>query len=97
MPAWPLFVGALVLAIVALAPGCASWVNEDEIVLSMDELPAAIKLLAEKEIATGKVKEVEKETKGGKGIYAITYYDENNVLMEIEYAENGKLISKAKE
>jgi len=56
-----------------------------------------VKPLAEKEVIGCKIKEVEKEMKHGKVIYAITYFDRAGALMELEYAEDGTLISKGRE
>lgn len=89
---------ALMVASIGLSTGCAMLeFNENDQVISMNQLPPAVQTLAEKEVAGCKIKEVEKETEHDKVIYAITYFDQAGVLMEIEYAENGTLISKGKE
>jgi hypothetical protein len=80
------------------ASGCSTIDhNEDEVKITMSELPGTVKPQAEKEVAGCQIKEVEKELKGGKTIYAITYLDKEGILMELEYAEDGTLISKEKE
>jgi uncharacterized membrane protein YkoI len=93
--------GTIMVGGLVFSSGCAIMDDDSDdstdIKISMTELPSAIKSLAEKEIDGCKVKEVEKEMKDGKTIYAITYYEEDGTLMELEYAENGKLLSKAKE
>lgn len=89
-------VGAAVL----LGTGCCCMKGGHggkDIEITMDQLPASVRPLAEKEIAGGKIKEVEKEMKHGQSIYSITYYDRAGTLMELEYAENGTLISKEKD
>jgi uncharacterized membrane protein YkoI len=62
----------------------------------MRDLPAAVKPLAEKEVAGCKIIEVEQEMKDGKVIYAITY-DQAGTKMEVEYLADGTLLSKGKE
>ena len=77
--------------------GCACCGSKQaDQVISMNDLPAAVKPLAEKETAGCKIIEVEKEIKDSKVIYAITY-DQAGTKMEIEYTADGKLISKGKE
>lgn len=84
-------------ALLLLTNGCAMLgQHETDQVISMQELPAAVRPLAEKEVAGFRIIEVEKENKNGKVIYAITY-DQAGVEMEIEYAEDGTLISKERE
>lgn len=85
------------LGAIALATGCAMFEkkdNADEI--SMDQLPLVVKSAAEKETAGCKIIEVEKEFKDGQVIYAVTY-DEKGKEMEIEYSEDGTLLSKGLE
>ena len=92
-------IGIAVAVVVSLmvCTGCAHFgSNEADQVISMSDLPAAVRLLAEKEVAGSKIIEVEKEMKEGKVIYAITY-DQAGTKMEVEYAEDGALISKGKE
>lgn len=90
-------IGVVVFVGLILTTGCIFKDDEDSTLITMNELPAVVKPLAEKEIAGGKIKEVEKEIDDGKVIYAITYFDKDGTLMEIEYTEKGKLISKGKE
>lgn len=71
--------------------------NESDVKISMNELPPAVKPQAEKEVVGCQIKEVEKEIEKGQVVYAITYFDKAGVLMEVEYAEDGTLISKGKE
>lgn len=86
------------IAMTGLSTGCAMLeFHQEDQVISMNQLPPAVKPLAEKEVVGCRIKEVEKETKNEKAIYAITYFDPAGTLMEIEYAENGTLISKGKE
>jgi uncharacterized membrane protein YkoI len=92
--------GVVVVVIVALtfSTGCALFgpKKESDQVISMQDLPAAVKPLAQKETSGCNIIEVEKEYKHGKVIYAITY-DQTGTKMELEYAEDGTLISKGKE
>ena len=93
-------IAAIVGISLGLSTGCALFgqkeADEGDEVISMNELPPAVKPLAEKEVAGYKIIEVEKEIKHGKVIYTITY-DQAGTTMEIEYAEDGTLISKEKE
>lgn len=92
-----LSVAAAMLASMALTSGCAMCgMCQPDQVITMNDLPAAVKPLAEKETAGCRILEVEKEQKAGKTVYAITY-DQAGTKMELEYAEDGKLISKGKE
>ena len=91
-------IGIFLLGGLGFTSGCSTIDdNEDEVKITMSELPDSVKPLAEKEVSGCEIKEVEKEFKGGKTIYAITYLDKEGVLMELEYAEDGTLISKEKE
>ena len=86
-----------ILGSLVLTSGCELLgAKEADKVITMNDLPPAVKTLAEKEVAGCKVIEVEQEMKDGHVIYAITY-DQNGTAMEIEYAPDGKLISKGKE
>lgn len=87
---------AVIIASIGLSTGCAMFKEKDQ-VLSMSQLPPAVKSLAENEVMGCKIKEVEKELRKGKVVYAITYFDAAGTLMEIEYSEDGTLISKGKE
>jgi uncharacterized membrane protein YkoI len=83
----------LITTLVVLTLGCN---NGQDQVIAMEDLPAAVKPLAEKETEGCEIIEVEKETKDGEIIYAITY-DQDGIEMEIEYSADGKLISKGRE
>ncbi|MFA4839229.1 MAG: hypothetical protein WC703_07130 [Candidatus Neomarinimicrobiota bacterium] len=85
-----IMVGALVLTI-----GCSKSKEVDK-VITMNDLPAAVKPLAEKEVSGYKIIEVEQEMKDGKLIYTIAY-DSAGTEMELEYSPEGALISKGKE
>jgi len=81
----------------ALGNGCAVFGDKEcDKVITMSDLPAAVKPLAEKEVAGCKIIEVEQEMKDGKVIYAITY-DQAGAKMEVEYLADGTLLSKGKE
>ena len=87
----------LITTLVVLTAGCIFFNdNGQEQVIAMEDLPAAVKPLAEKETEGCKIIEVEKETKDSEIIYAITY-DQDGTEMEIEYTPDGKLISKGRE
>lgn len=89
-------VTAFTLSLV-LASGCAIFGEKEcDKVITMNELPAAVRPLAEKETAGCKILEVEQEMEDGKVVYAITY-DDAGKKMEVEYSPDGKLLSKGKE
>jgi hypothetical protein len=82
---------------VMLCIGCSfPGFKESAQVISMNDLPQAVRPLAEKETAGYRIIEIEKEMKNGDIIYAITY-DQDGTEMEIEYGTDGKLMSKGKE
>jgi len=89
-------VAAVMAGSLALS-GCAIFGEEEcDKVITMNDLPAAVKVPAEKEIGGCKVLEVEQEMEAGKVVYAITY-DDAGTKMEVEYSPDGKLLSKGKE
>lgn len=87
----------LLTAAIALSTGCAALgLHDPDQVISMNELPVAVRSPAEKETAGCTIIEVEKEMKDGRVIYAITY-DRTGEKLEVEYAQDGTLLSKDKE
>lgn len=93
----PALAVGMVVSALLVANGCAMFgQHESDEVISMRELPAAVRPLAEKEVAGCRIIEVERENKNGRVVYAITY-DQGGVEMEIEYAEDGTLLSKGRE
>lgn len=85
------------IGVVALMSSCALLNKDDHAKeIRMDQLPAAVKVAAEKETAGCKIIEVEEEQKDGKTIYAITY-DEKGKEMEVEYSQDGTLLFKGLE
>lgn len=88
---------ALVAVLAALCAGCvSSEPKEPDLVISMNDLPPAVRSLSEKETVGCRIIEVEKEVKTGEVVYAITY-DQAGTTMELEYAPDGRLISKGEE
>ena len=80
-----------------LRAGCSfPGFNESAQIISMNDLPQAVKMPEEKETAGYRIIEVEKGMKNGYLIYAITY-DRDGTEKEVEYSPDGKLISKGKE
>lgn len=77
--------------------GCASMHGDaHDRVITMNDLPAAVRPLAEREVAGCKIIEVEEEKEGGKVVYSITY-DQAGTKMEVEFSPDGKLLSKGKD
>ena len=80
----------------ALGNGCAVFGEKGcDKAITMRDLPAAVKPLAEKEIAGCKIIEVEQEMKDGKVIYAITY-DQAGTKMEVEYRPTAHCYQRAR-
>lgn len=90
-------IASALAASLVMGTGCAHFCEmEKDQDITMNDLPAAVKAQAEKEVAGCKILEVEKEIENGKVVYAVTY-DEDGTKMEVEYSEDGKLLSKGKE
>ena len=81
--------------------GCATcdWGKDrkTEEVITMDQLPAVVKPLAEKELAGAVPTKIEKEQKKGKTVYEICYKDKDGEEMELKYAEDGTLLRKQRD
>jgi len=67
--------------------------DEDEENVSLDQVPAAVKATILKEAAGAKIKEIEKETKGGKTVYEAEFVVGGKEV-EIEVAPDGKLLKR---
>ncbi|MCK4625718.1 MAG: hypothetical protein KAV00_10435 [Phycisphaerae bacterium] len=67
--------------------------EEDEVEVSLDKVPAAVRATILKHAGKNKIHEIEKETKRGKTIYEAEWR-ENGKEIEIKVAADGKLISK---
>ncbi|MBC8105360.1 MAG: hypothetical protein H7Z14_02125 [Anaerolineae bacterium] len=92
--------GMMLAATIALG-GCAMNHKHDhddgdpeETPVTMDQLPAAVKATLAKEVGSGKVEEIDKDTENGRTIY------EADVMLdgkkwEIKIGEDGQLIKKA--
>jgi hypothetical protein len=68
--------------------------EEGEEQVTADELPAAVKKTLDKAAQGGKVREIERETEGGKTVYEAEVVIKGKTY-EIEIAENGTLIGKS--
>lgn len=94
----PMLAVSALVAIAALS-GCASHEGsreENEVAVTMNDVPAAVRATLERESAGGKVTEVEKEVKNGKTVYSADMVI-NGVEWDIAVAEDGAVISKEKE
>ena len=93
----PGLVSFLIVAAITLISGCTYFMNNgSDQLIKMKDLPAAVKSLVEKETAGCKIKNVEKETRDNRTIYAITYL-QDGTEMEIEYTPDGIMIYKGRE
>lgn len=97
-----MFVSSLVVVVPVIA-GCASHEKgldkdheDNEVTVTMADVPAAVRATLERESTGGKVTEVEKETKKGKTVYSADMVVDG-VAWDISVAEDGAVISKEKE
>lgn len=74
------FIGCL-----ALSP--ALWCEDEGKVITLDQLPAAVKEAVLKQVADAKIKEIEQETKDGKTVYEVTFGD-----TEVTFDAAGKVL-----
>ena len=65
-------------------------------VVTLEQLPPAVRKTIEKEAAGNKIEEIEKEIEDGKTVYEAEVTIDGKEW-EIEVAEDGKLISKAED
>src|SRR5581483_312249 len=61
------WIGALTVGLLTL--GSLAWADEKEAKVPIDQVPAAVKATIEKESQGATLKEIHKETEGGKTIY----------------------------
>ncbi len=77
--------------------GClafATWAgNTEEENVTLDQVPAAVKATILKEAAGAEIKEIERETKGGKTVYEAEFLLEGEEI-EIEVASDGTLLGR---
>ncbi|HEY8942625.1 MAG TPA: PepSY domain-containing protein [Polyangiaceae bacterium] len=79
------FVGLVLLAHPALA-----FAGQD---LSFDALPAAVKATVTREVKSGRVLEIEQDTKRGQPVFEIEFMD-GNVKWEIDVSPDGTLLQR---
>ena len=87
------------LAACSFLVGCASMREEEgenEVAVTMNDVPAAVRASLEHESVGGKVTEIERETKDGKTVYSADI-ELSGVTWDITVAEDGKVLSKEKE
>jgi uncharacterized membrane protein YkoI len=70
--------------------------DKNEVPVTMDALPSAVRTTLDRESAGGKVTEVEKEVKKGKTTYSADVTI-NGQGWDIDIAEDGTILSKKKE
>lgn len=79
--------------------GCASMreeESENEVAVTINDVPAAVRASLEHESVGGKITEIERETKDGKTVYSADI-ELSGVTWDITVAEDGKVLSKEKE
>jgi hypothetical protein len=80
--------GALALAAVVLATSTA---DADEV--KLDEVPAPARAAIERETSGARIKEIERETRGGKRVYEVEFIRDNRE-QEIHVAEDGTVLKR---
>ena len=82
----------------ALLAGCATTEGEEvETMISMGDLPAAVRTSAEKELGGIKVLKVERMELSGRTRYAVSYFDEHGHEMELLYDVGGTLLARERQ
>lgn len=61
--------------------------------ITFDQLPAAVKATVQREVKTGQILEIERDSKKGQPIYEIEFLDAG-VKWEIHVAPDGKLLTR---
>ena len=70
--------------------------DEDEVKVTIDQVPKEVKATLLKEVGGGKITEIEKETEDGKTVFSADAKIGDKEY-DIKVAEDGKLISKEEE
>lgn len=86
-------VGLGVVGVVAFAAWAA---QEDEERVTLDQVPAAVKATILREAAGGEIKEIERETEGGKTVYEAKYVRDGRTA-EIMVTPAGRLVAEGGE
>jgi hypothetical protein len=92
-------IALLALCASATLVGCASMREEEgenEVAVTINDVPAAVRASLEHESVGGKITEIERETKDGKTVYSADI-ELSGVTWDITVAEDGKVLSKEKE
>ncbi|MCG3197782.1 MAG: PepSY domain-containing protein [Candidatus Omnitrophica bacterium] len=84
---------ALSLCMCAFPPIACMAAEEEEVAVTLDQLPAAVKQTIEKETAGGTITELVKEIEDGKTIYEAEFTKDGKAF-EVEVAEDGTLLAK---
>lgn len=89
---WLPLIGMAVLSAATLV----AWAQDDEVEVTIDQVPAAVKATILRESAGGQIKEIEAETKDGKTTYEAEFVL-NGKTFEIRVAADGTLLGKEEE
>ena len=92
---YPTFPFVLITALTSCASNDKGH-EDQEVPVTMSELPAAVRSTLERESSGGKVTEIEKEVKHGKTVYSADMVV-NGIAWDIAVAEDGTVISKKRE
>ena len=87
----------IVFLVLGLAgtPAVVTAADQNEPKVSLDQVPAPVKATIDKETAKGAtLKDVTKETEGGKTFYEATMVGKNGKERMIHIADNGKIVKR---
>ena len=77
--------------------GCAYFQTTAGEVITLNQLPKAVRVLVDNDLNGGRLVEAKRELRNNKETYAVTYYDMNRVLMKVQYLGDGTVVSKCME
>lgn len=66
----------------------------EEKTLTIEKVPAKVVETTERQVADGKILEIEREVKGGKEVFEIQYETSDGRTFELAISEDGELLSK---
>jgi hypothetical protein len=85
------FPRTLALALAVLTSSSLASAGED---VPFDTLPAPVKATVQREVKTGQILEIERDTKKGAPVFEVEFSDPNGVKWELDIAPDGTLLSR---
>lgn len=80
-------------ALAIAATICATTTVRADVDLTLEELPAAVRATAEREVGDGIIDDVERDNKGGRVVYEVEFVLEGQEY-ELDIAEDGTLLRR---